>query len=69
MSKKFKITAKMNNLWAVEQLVAKVNTDKRLKLEIKDDWTVYVYGEGQKGLLEEAKKMITSCYGYVDATE
>ena len=69
MPKKFRITAKLNNLWAVEQLIAKVNNDKRLKYEIKDDWTVYIYGEGQKGLLEEAKNMVTSSFGYVDAIE
>ena len=69
MPKKFRITAKLNNLWSAEQLIAKVNTDKRLKYEIKDDWTVYVYGEEHKGLLEEAKEMITSSYGYVDAVE
>ena len=69
MPKKFRITAKLNNLWAVEQLIAKVNNDKRLKYEIKDDWTVYIYGEGQGGLLEEAKNMVTSSFGYVDAVE
>jgi len=69
MPKKFRITAKVNNLWAVEQLVAKVNTDKRLKHEIKDDWTVYIYGEKHKGLLDEAKEMVISSYGYVDAVE
>ncbi len=69
MPKKFRITAKVNNLWAVEQLVAKVSTDKRLKHEIKDDWTVYIYGEEQKGLLDEAKEMVISSYGYVDAVE
>ncbi|HEY4673886.1 MAG: hypothetical protein HYY67_06120 [Thaumarchaeota archaeon] len=69
MPKKFRITAKLNNLWAVEQLIAKVDNDKRLKYEIKDDWTVYIYGEGQKGLLEEAKNMVTRSFGYVDAVE
>ena len=69
MPKKFRITAKLNNIWAVEQLIAKVKNDNRLKYEIKDDWTVYIYGEAQKGLLEEAKNMVTSSFGYVDATE
>lgn len=69
MPKKFRITAKLNNLWAVEQLIARVSTDKRLKYEIKDDWTVYIYGEGQKGLLEETKNLVRSSFGYVDAIE
>ncbi|MBM3897496.1 MAG: hypothetical protein FJ358_03090 [Thaumarchaeota archaeon] len=68
MPKKFRITAKVNNLWAVEQLVAKVNADKRLRCEIKDDWTVYIYGEGEE-LLEEAKILVTRSFGYVDAVE
>ena len=69
MPKKFRITAKLNNLWAVEQLIAKVKNDKRLKYEIKDDWTVYISGEGQKGLLEETKNLVRSSFGYVDAIE
>jgi hypothetical protein len=69
MPEKFKITAKLNNLWAVEQLVTKVNADKRLKCEIKDNWTVYIYGEGGRGLLEEAKEIVAKSFGYVDAVE
>ena len=70
MPKRFKITAKFNNLWAVEQLTSKVNTDKRLSLEVKDNWTVYVYGDQNvKGLLDEAKEMVSSSYGYVDMVE
>lgn len=69
MPEKFRITAKLNNLWAVEQLVAKINADKRLKCEIKDDWTVYIYGEDGKGLLKEAKEIVAKSFGYVDVVE
>lgn len=67
MVKKFKVTAKFNNLWAIEQLIAKVDADKRLNYEVKDNWTVYVYGDnGVIGLLDEAKKVVSSSFGYVD---
>lgn len=70
MPKRFKITAKFNNLWAVEQLTSKVNTDNRLILEVKDNWTTYIYGDQNvKGLLDVAKKMVSASYGYVDAVE
>lgn len=70
MPKRFKITAKFNNLWAFEQLTSKANADKRLSLEIKDNWTIYIYGDHNvKGLLDEAKEMVSSSYGYVDAVE
>ena len=70
MARRFKITAKFNNLWAIEQLRAKIDADKRLSYEIKDDWTIYVYGDnGVKGLLDDAKKAVSSSFGYVDAVD
>lgn len=69
MPKKFKITAKINNLWACEQLIAKIDAEKRLSYEVKDNWTIYIYGEDDRGLLEEAKKIVSSSFGYVDAAE
>lgn len=70
MVKNFKVTAKYNNLWAIEQLIQKVDSDKRLSYEVKDNWTVYVYGDnGVKGLLDEAKKVISSSFGYVDKVD
>ncbi len=61
------MTAKIGNLWAMEQLVKKLDGESALTYEVIDYWTINIAGDkNDKELIQRARELVESSFGYVD---
>jgi hypothetical protein len=63
----FGMTAKIGNLWAMEQLVKRLDEESALTYEVIDYWTINIAGDKKnKELIQRARELVESSFGYVD---
>lgn len=63
----FSMTAKIGNLWAMEQLVKKLDGENSLTYDVIDYWTIKIAGDkNDKELIQRARELVESSFGYVD---
>ena len=61
------MTAKIGNLWAMEQLVKRLEEESALTYEVIDYWTINIAGDKKnKELIRRARELVESSFGYVD---
>jgi len=58
---------KIGNLWAMEQLVKRLEVESALTYEVIDNWTINIAGDKKDFLLiQRARELVESSFGYVD---
>ncbi len=60
------MTVKIGNLWAMEQLVKRLEEESALTYEVIDYWTINIAGDKKDNGLQKARELVESSFGYVD---
>ena len=59
--------AKIGNLWAMEQLLKRLEGETALTYEVIDYWTINIAGDKKdQELMQRARELVESSFGYVD---